>query len=212
MTQLNTHSLTWDTSYPNRQSLLDRLEYITELPVSELEAILNGRPDPWHHRQQDLGKLSRDYPQTLFTLEVQGPSVGDLGREYYQDGLVHAVRAEPPAFPAFNEAELGLPRGVGTNSTSNLERTLLPDNDCRCQGADSGFMDLETIHFLDDRDDLEEASSLYYAELDDPEYQISASGFFCESCLRAAGITPEGRTTLFQEIQKRARAACTPPA
>ena len=218
--RLYRHRLSWEESYPDLEDVTAALEYAGDYYPAEAAAILGSEPHSWHNRQRHMGKLSTAFPKTVFTLDVtpeaQDAPTGEAGldtpapfREYYRNGLVQAAGSlNPPGFnpDEFNPDELTKTQGVGTQGTGKLQETPIPDNIYRCGGLDSGFPDLEAIHFTDGRNDEEQPDELYYAELLDEEYQTWAAGFFCTWCLRAAGLEAQDRPTLQEEIDRRSQA------
>ncbi len=205
MNQNNCHRLTWDIG-PDQQQVLDALEEYTGFSIPAIQEILEGEAQDWPYRQVNMARLSREWPETVFALDILGPQEEQQAREYYRNGHMHTVFSIN-AFPELNPGDLKpLPMFAGSGQTSKLHTTPMPEGRLRCDGAECGFTGLENVHFTDGRDHEDQPEDLYYAELIDQEYQMECSGFFCSWCLEAAGLTPEGRTTLLEEMEWRQNA------
>lgn len=59
----------------------------------------------WYSHEDHMRKLSKVFPDALFTLTGHGEDEEDIWREFYKDGKMHRVKAEI-TFPKFNEKAL----------------------------------------------------------------------------------------------------------
>lgn len=48
----------------------------------------------WYERQEDMVRISNEYPNTLITIDGQGEDTEDNWKEYYRNGIVEHVYAQ----------------------------------------------------------------------------------------------------------------------
>lgn len=206
MSEIRTHRITWKGENPREHEIMEALEDVAEESDETIQKRFSGCWTEWDYRRLHMAKVSRRWPETVFTLEYQGKRIDDRARELYRNGL---VQTEEAAWGGGEfDPQKAVPGGPGTMTFDMLDRTSLRDHPgFQCGGMESGFSELEQIHFRDDTGGIVDPAELWYAELVDDEYAIQGSGFLCEDCLKAAGLTREGRPTLLEEMARRARAA-----
>ena len=56
----------------------------------------------WYEHEDDMKILSRNHPETLFTLEGTGEETGDYWRKYFKNGKVQRAKM---SFSDYNEFE-----------------------------------------------------------------------------------------------------------
>ena len=66
--------------------------------------VLNRYPTEWKDRDEQMLTVSRNWPQAVFSLDVQGEDELEITREYYGNGMSYTVQAE---IPPFDPARLG---------------------------------------------------------------------------------------------------------
>ena len=205
MSEIRIHRLTWVVVPPTEGEVNEALAKIMESDKeAEISDRLHGCWAEWDHHKKHLAALSREWPGTTFTLEYQGIQLPDRHREQHRNGRVQHedLHWENTGFDPDKPDTGG---GPGTMEFGKLNRTSLPEHPgFRCSGAEAGFDELESVHFQDDTGAIFEPEDLWYAELVDEEYQIEGSGFLCQACLEAAGLTAAGRPTLLEEMDRRA--------
>ena len=207
MSETRTHGLTWMGEPPTGSEIRQALLELTEDDLKEINDRLDGCWTEWPNHTKQMAAVSRMWPDTTFTLEYQGIRLGDRHREQHRNGRVQHedLRWKNTGFDPEKPAT---PGGPGTLDFGKLHRTSLPEHPgFQCAGLECGFNELESVHFQDDTGGICGPEVLWYAELADEEYQIEGSGFFCLSCLEAAGLTPEDRPTLFAVMMERAQKA-----
>ncbi len=59
----------------------------------------------WYEHEDDMKRLSFQFPDTLFRLSGEGEEPGDIWVKYFKDGKMQAMKAEIK-FADFNEADL----------------------------------------------------------------------------------------------------------
>ena len=202
MSEIRTHRITWAEDSPREDEVQQALEDINEGDENVIRERIGGLWVDWPHHQLHMAKLSLRWPEVIFTLEYQGEDIGDRARERYRNGACHRDEA------AWRDEEFNPkraePAGIGRLTFAMMDRTPVPDHPgFQCSGADSGFHDLESVHFGDDMGAIKEPGELWYAELVDEEYAMEGSGFLCEDCLKAVGLTSDGRPSLVEEMARR---------
>ena len=210
MNQHWNHKLSWERAPTSLGEITQALGETAGTSPGCFDEILAGNQEWWPGRQNQMARMSTRWPNTIFVLDLQPTSGMDDPpiREYYWNGLVQAVAAEL-VFPRFNPREMEEPQKLATQDKGGIRQTALPEHPERCQGPDSGFHQLEEVHFLDSIPGMIvepiPPEELFYTELDDPDCRLTGSGFFCMECLQTAGTTPAGRITLQQEMERRGR-------
>ena len=203
MNEHRNHSLHWTGQPAGLEEVIQAIQEMDPGSERHVRRVLNGTREPWTHRRILMARMSRRWPETVFTLESQGRLGRNRTVEHYQNGLVQTETQT--GVPPFRPEALR-PPGPGTNGMGRIGRTPLRDRPLRCSGTDSNWPDLEDVHFQDDRDTPEpEPNGLWYAELEDDEFQVEGSGFLCLDCLHALGLEPQGRPTLEEETERRDR-------
>jgi len=64
-----------------------------------------GCSDTWHDHEEDMAKLSAQFPDLLFKLRGTGENSGDLWMKYFKGGLVQRAPAQI-TFDEFDEGKL----------------------------------------------------------------------------------------------------------
>ena len=135
MSEHNCHKLTWEPGQspaptgvgdPSRQQVQTALEEAGGMDRQTARRILEGDAQDWPHRQVNMARLSREWPETVFALDILGPperpgvhpgslrGTADRGRtspemqktrEYYRNGHMHTV-FPTNEFPELNPADL----------------------------------------------------------------------------------------------------------
>ena len=59
----------------------------------------------WYNWSEDMAKISRNYPNILFTLSGEGEEAGDLWKAYFKDGNVQECKAII-TFEPFDESKM----------------------------------------------------------------------------------------------------------
>ena len=62
--------------------------------------------DTWFYHEEDMVKLSTQFPELLFTLRGAGENHEDLWRKYFKNGLIQRAPAQI-IFAEFDETKLG---------------------------------------------------------------------------------------------------------
>lgn len=60
----------------------------------------------WYNHEDDMLRLSREFPDILFELHGEGEEAGDLWRKYFKNGKVQRCPAII-TYDAFDESKLG---------------------------------------------------------------------------------------------------------
>lgn len=202
--EIRIHRLDWTGEEIREADIRETLLEVTEDSLEEIQERIDGCWTAWPQRTKQVAALSRKWPGERFVMECQGMELKDRFREHYRNGQVQReeFRWSQDGFDPDRPAE---PGGPGTLGMEKLHRTSLPEHPgFQCSGAGSGFDQLEAVHFQDDTGAIRDPGELWYAELVDDEYAIEGCGFLCSECLEAAGIRPEGRPTLLEEMARRA--------
>jgi hypothetical protein len=64
-----------------------------------------GQECKWYAHEKHLKAYSKEYPDTLFTLEGEGEESGDLWKKYFKNGKMFKAIAQT-TFEEFNEEKL----------------------------------------------------------------------------------------------------------
>jgi hypothetical protein len=65
----------------------------------EMETLGSGEYDPfedtvkWYEHEEDMKKLSLQFPDVLFTLSGEGEEAGDVWKKYFKNGKVQVAKA-----------------------------------------------------------------------------------------------------------------------
>ena len=111
------YDLTIDTAEPILQEVAGRVARMEQgtMPgrpgmvelVKTYEAILDSRcPASWYDHEEQMGRVSREWPDTLFTLRGTGEDPGDQWVKYFKNGRMQEHRAEHWEPQAFDPALL----------------------------------------------------------------------------------------------------------
>ena len=100
------HDLTIDTAEPTLQEVAGRMAQMEEL-AKTYEAILDSRcPASWYDHEEQMRRVSREWPDTLLTLRGTGEDPGDQWVKYFRNGRMQESRAEHWEPQAFDPALL----------------------------------------------------------------------------------------------------------
>jgi len=66
--------------------LAKRLDYDGEIPTSDPFAWLGNESMKWYDHEEDLMRLSDEYPDMVFFLEGWGEEFDDVWRKYFKNG------------------------------------------------------------------------------------------------------------------------------
>lgn len=69
------------------------------------ELIADGIDCKWYDHDEDMKKISADFPDILFKLEGEGEESGDIWKTYYKGGKAQHCRAKI-VFPEFDPSKL----------------------------------------------------------------------------------------------------------
>ena len=90
------YTITTDKAIP--EDFDEKFEQITDYSIYDME-LLNVK---WYDHKDDMLKISKEYPDILFTVDGDGEDQGDVWREYYKNGRMQ--RVEPKViWPEFDE-------------------------------------------------------------------------------------------------------------
>jgi len=95
----------------NRSDFSEELEDVLTLndycDYSPLMGFFNGDADSckWYNHEEDMLKLSKDFPDILFTLKGEGEEAGDLWVKYFKGGKKQVANAQI-SYELFDEKKL----------------------------------------------------------------------------------------------------------
>ena len=88
-----------DPSHPEHQNLIHEWQEMTETDRTLSK---------WYTHEQDLARLSRLWPQTVFALTIESEQ-GEHHLDYYLNGMVHTVTGSV-TYPLFDPSQLRHPK------------------------------------------------------------------------------------------------------
>lgn len=59
----------------------------------------------WYEHEEDMKKVSKEYPETIFVLEGDGEESGDIWKKYFMNGKMQSCKAIM-TFENFDESKL----------------------------------------------------------------------------------------------------------
>lgn len=78
---------------------------VRQLAVTELGFYPFGDSCKWYRHDEDMKRISRKYPDTIFILEGKGEESGDIWKKYYLNGKCQKSEAVI-TFEEFDESKL----------------------------------------------------------------------------------------------------------
>jgi hypothetical protein len=91
------------TTYEDVQNYInsdDDMEYALGDSFGEDE-----EPHKWYTHEEDMRRMSKEFPDIIFLLEGEGEESGDIWKEYYKNGKIQRCQARL-VFEEFNENKL----------------------------------------------------------------------------------------------------------
>ena len=93
------HNLHWEPSTnPTEEQMVARLMPLMAAGQEEVYNIaINAEPARWYDSDDHLVVISREYPETLFTIECSGED-GDQWTSFFKNGQSYTEKPTPPVF------------------------------------------------------------------------------------------------------------------
>ena len=103
------HRVKWDNQNLQGQTVVDRLAELTgENPEIVHDMALSGEPAKWYDAAVHLTQISKEHPETVFTLECLGEDRSQ-SVSFFKDGMHQFVQVERAEFNPETFGELARP-------------------------------------------------------------------------------------------------------
>jgi hypothetical protein len=89
----------------NEIYILGVTKHIQEVSGYSIELDEFGEECKWYEHEEDLRKISKTFPQYMFTLEGIGEEAGDQWKEYYRNGKMQRCKVIM-TFEKFDETKM----------------------------------------------------------------------------------------------------------
>ena len=82
-------------------------EYFEELTTYPLYCVTEyGEAIKWYDYHDNMIKISKQYPETVFCLRGDGEEKGDIWQTFYKNGLSYSWKMSTIDYPKFDESKL----------------------------------------------------------------------------------------------------------